>query len=44
MLKVLLGSQIGILSVITVAGAALVVIVWAVIWFMKMGKEDSSKQ
>jgi hypothetical protein len=39
MLKVLLGSQIGILSVITVVGAILVVTVWGIYWYVKMGKE-----
>lgn len=39
MLKVLLGSQIGILSIATVVGAVLVVTVWAIYWFVKMGKD-----
>ena len=39
MLDVLFSSSTGILSIITVAGSLLVVIGWAIYWFMKFGKD-----
>jgi predicted PurR-regulated permease PerM len=39
MLKVLLGSQIGIMSIVTVVGAILVVAVWSVYMYVKASKE-----
>lgn len=39
MLKVLLGSPTGILSIITVAGAILVVTFWVIYWYKHFGKE-----
>ncbi|NTV96028.1 MAG: DUF3149 domain-containing protein [Thiobacillus sp.] len=39
MLKVLLGSPTGILSIITVTGAILVVVFWAVYWYRHFGKD-----
>lgn len=41
MLKVLLGSQIGILSIVTVVGAILVVGIWSIYMFGKAGKGGS---
>jgi hypothetical protein len=35
MLKILFSSSIGLLSVATVLGAVLTVVVWAVIWLRK---------
>jgi predicted PurR-regulated permease PerM len=39
MLNVLFGSTTGILSIITVLGALLVVVFWAIYWFMHFGKD-----
>jgi|GEM_PF-1092039 len=43
MLKVLLGSQIGIMSLVTVGGAILVVVVWAIYWYTKFGKDKGAE-
>lgn len=39
MLNVLFGSSTGILSIITIVGATLVVVFWAVFWYTRFGKD-----
>jgi len=41
MLKVLLGSQIGILSIVTIVGAIIVVGGWSLYMYAKAGKSNS---
>lgn len=39
MLKILLGSPTGILTIITVLGAIAVVAGWTIYWYTKFGRE-----
>ncbi len=40
MMNVLFGTNIGILSVVTVVGAILVVVVWSAYMYVKSGKSE----